>query len=148
MLYALVGVVIVETAVLDLLVRVHHPTVANWVLVLDALTAIWVSRLARSVQTRPILVTDNDVHVRLGRMWSADVPRTNIASVETGRVKVPAKGTPGWLRVGPSPNVVLGLREPVEAVGPYRIRRKIDHFAMSLDDVKGFQAAIEAQDAG
>jgi len=101
---------------------------------------VWLVGFVRALQLRPIVVSRDTISVRIGLQWSLDVPRAAIESVTFGRVKVAPRGTPEWIRGLPSPNVLLTLREPLVAEGPYGIKRRIRFVALSLDDVAAFRA--------
>ena len=142
LLYTIARVSLMEMIALDFLLRVHHPTAANIFLAVDLLTSFWLLGLARAVQLRPILVTRDLLMLRLGLQWKLDVPRANVASLEVGRVKAPPKRTPGYLRMAPQPNAMLTLREPMIARGPYGMSRRVTRIGLSIDDIKGFEAAV------
>lgn len=141
-LYTLARMSLVEMVAIDFLIRVSHPTAANIVLALDLFAALWLLGFARAVQLRPILVTPNELRLRMGLQWSLDVPMSNIASVECGRVKAPAKKTPGYLRMAPQPNAILRLTSPMTARGVYGMKRTVQQIGLALDDVKAFQKAL------
>jgi hypothetical protein len=136
---------IVETIAVHFLLRATFPRVAVGVLALSIFGTFWVLGFARSIQLRPILVTDTDLLIRVGLQWSLDVPRASIAKIEAGRVKAPAKGTPGFLRVTiGQPNVLIELREPMRARGAYGAERQVSVIAFTIDDPAGFRAALES----
>jgi hypothetical protein len=127
---------------IDFLIRVSHPTAANIVLALSLFAALWLLGFARAVQLRPILLTANELRLRMGLQWSLDVPRSNIASVEYGRVKAPPKRTPCYLRMAPQQTVILNLTSPMSARGVYGMKRTVQRIGLALDDVKVFEKAL------
>jgi hypothetical protein len=142
-LYTLARMSLVEMVAIDFLIRVSHPTAANIVLAVDLFAAAWLLGFARAVQLRPILVVAKELRIRMGLQWSLDVPMTNIASAEYGRVKAPPKKTPGYLRMAPQPNAILTLREPMVARGVYGMKRTVERVGLAIDDVKAFEAALK-----
>ena len=138
-LYALVGISLVEMVAVDMIVRVHHPQAANVLLVLGLLTAVWLLGFARAVQMRPTLVTPSGLDIRMGLLWSIEVPRSAISSIDYGRLKAPARGAPAYLRLSPQPNVLVTLREPLTAWGMYGSSRSVSQIGLTVDDVEGFQ---------
>jgi len=97
------------------------------------------------VQLRPIVVAAGAVRVRSGIQWSLDIPLTTIEHIEFGRVRAPAKRAPGYLRAAlGQPNVLIELREPVRALGPYGIAREVRRVGLVIDDLSGFRSAIES----
>ena len=143
-LYTLVLVAAVEMAAVDLVLRASHPGAANVLLALSLFTVVWLLGFARAVQLRPILLTTNTLFVRLGLQWTVEIDRTNIASVEVGRIKTPDKRAPGYLRVAPQPNALITLREPVDAQGLYGRRKTITRVGIAFDDVKEFEQLTRA----
>ena len=140
-LYAVVGIALVELTAVDLVVRTSHATVANVLLGVDALAAIWMLGFVRSVQLRPILLRDDALLIRNGLGASVDVPRAT-ATIQFGRVRAPAKGTPGYFRVAMGqPNALITLREPAVVRRMYGAGRVVDRIGLVLDDPRGFETA-------
>jgi hypothetical protein len=144
LLYTIMRVALVEAIALDFLIRVKHPTAANIFLAVDLFTAVWILGLARGVQLRPILVTRDAIHIRNGLQWRLDIARDQVSRIELGKVDAPPKRTPGHLRAAPGrPNVLIELREPVRAHGPYGLTREVRCVTLALDDVAGFERALQ-----
>ena len=140
-LYAVVGAALVEMTVVDLLVRSRHPTVANALFVIDALGLVWMLGFARSVQLRPILVTADSLLIRNGLVAAVDVPRGEI-TIELGRVRAPAKGSPGYFRAAlGQPNALITVSRPVMVRRAYGKARPVRQIGLILDDPKGFESA-------
>ena len=143
LLYTIVRIALVEAIALDFIIRVKHPLAANVFLVVDILTALWVLGLARSVQLRPILVTRDEIQVRNGLQWRLDIPRLQVERIEFGKVTELPKRTAEYLRAAHGrPNVLIELRTPLRAHGPYGITRMVRRVSLVLDDVAGFQQAV------
>jgi len=143
LLYAVLGIALVETVAVDLVVRVRHPVAANVLLALGLFGIVWVLGMARGVRLRPVVVTRDDLLVRSGILWRLDVPRARIARVHTGRVSAPPKGTPGYLRAAPgTPNVLVELASPLTAHGPYGVEKRVERVGLVIDDLAAFQRAI------
>jgi hypothetical protein len=72
---------------------------------------------------------------------SVDVPIAN-ATIEFGRVRAPAKGTPRYLRAAMGqPNALITLREPAIVRRAYVGTRLVDRIGLVLDDPRGFESA-------
>ena len=70
-----------------------------------------------------------------------DVPLEN-ATIEFGRVRAPAKGTPRYLRAAMGqPNALITLGEPASVHRAYGRPRPVDRIGLVLDDPNGFEAA-------
>ena len=142
-LYTIVPIALVEAIALDFVIRVKHPTAANIFLAIDLFAALWMLGLARGVKLRPVLVTRDAIQVRNGLQWRLDIPRAEISRIDCGKVMVPPKGSREHLRVAPGrPNVLIELRTPLRASGPYGYTRTVRQVSLALDDVAGFQQAI------
>ncbi len=141
LLYAVVGIAVVEMTAVDLIVRSRHVTAANVLLVVDALAAVWLLGFGRAVQLRPILLTRDALLIRNGLAARVDVPLSH-ATIEFGRVQAPAKGTPRYLRAAMGqPNALVTLREPAIVRRAYGRGRFVDRIGLVLDDPKSFEAA-------
>jgi hypothetical protein len=135
---------VVEMVALHLVLRATAPRVAAIVLAVSILGAVWILGFLRAVQLRPVLVTNDSIAIRSGLQWSVDIPRALIERLEVGRVKTPAKGAPEYLRavrMG-QPNVLLTLREPLIARGPYGTRRVVSVLSLVLDEPRDFERAL------
>jgi hypothetical protein len=119
----------------------HSMGASNVLLVVDGLAAIWILGFARAVQLRPILLTNDAIMIRNGLGARVDVPRTG-ATIEFGRVRVPAPGTPGYFRAAMGqPNALITLREAATVRRAYGRGRVVDRIGLVLDDPKEFEAA-------
>jgi hypothetical protein len=140
-LYAVVVAAVVEMGVVDLVVRARHVTAANVLFVVDVIAAIWLLGFARAVQLRPIVLTADALLIRNGLAASVAVPLAD-ATIEFGRVRAPAKGTPRYLRAAMGePNALLTLRAPALVRRAYGRTRLVDRIGLVLDDPKTFEAA-------
>ena len=143
LLYTVVRIALVEAIAIDFVIRVHHPVAANVFLAVDLLTALWVLGFARSVVLRPILVTRDEMRVRNGLQWRLDIPRAQIERIDFGKVSAPPKHARDHLRTAPGrANVLVELRAPLRAIGPYGFTREVRRVSLVLDDVAGFRRAV------
>jgi len=134
---------LVEVVAVHFVLRAVAPRADVAVLAVSVFGALWILGFARAVQLRPILLTDDELRVRSGLSWRADIPRAAIASVTFGRVNAPPKRTPGYVRAAfGDPNVLVTLHEPLRAHGPYGIERDVTRIGLVLDDLKGFELAM------
>lgn len=136
-LSALVAISVVELGIVHLLVQSRSPRAA-WVLsAVSVIGIVWLVGFVRSLVLRPVLLFPDRLVARGGIQWTAEIPRETIESVETGSaVRVPAKGSPGYLRTTPvaQPNLVIRLRREVEARGMYGLRRMVRTVSLSVDE--------------
>ena len=128
----LAGVSLMEAALVHLLVARWSVTAA-WILTaFSTYGAVWLAAVARSFSLRPVLLTNDELIVRAGLLWTVRIPRSQIA--------VERPSNPSDLRVPllTDPNVVLRLAEPVIARGLYGMTRKVSTVAIGFDDPSAF----------
>lgn len=132
----LAGVSLMEAALVHLIIARWSVTVA-WVLTAVSIYgAVWLGAVARSFRVRPMLVTENEVVVRAGLLWTVRIPRDAVAiesAVSTYDLKVPLLA---------EPNVVLRLRTPRIAYGIYGLRRRVSTIAIQVDDASAFRSVL------
>lgn len=144
-LYTIFFASLVEIVAVHFLLRTAAPRVDIAVLLISAYGAVWVLGFIRAVQLRPILLTSQALLVRTGLLWRVDIPRTAIESIAFGNVKAPPKRTPGYVRAAlGEPNVLITLRAPARAHGPYGIVRDVARVGLVIDDLKAFEQAMTA----
>ena len=120
-LYALAGLLAVESAVLGLLVPWW------WVHVVDVLAFLQVLGIAATLATHPHVLTADHLVLRDGRRVVLTVPRAHIASVRLDRKyhdgrTVQRDGDELRLVVGNQTDVLLQLSPPVDGVRRVRFR--------------------------
>jgi hypothetical protein len=119
---------------------------AAWVVTgLSLYTAVWLMGDFRAIRLQSTVLDGDRLFVRLGIRWRMMVPRERIEAVRLigGRVSE----EPVDLRVAlpGSRRLRLRLDSPVEAVGPWGIKRRVRVFELGLDDPEGLQEALGNQ---
>ena len=118
--------------------------IAAWIFTaLDVYGIVWLIRDYRALERNRTTIDSDGLHIRYGNRWKADVPLSDIASIEpiTGEWK----RRPGALKIAmlDDPRLLIRLRNPVTASGLGRmIQRQIDAIAILPDDAEGFEAAV------
>jgi hypothetical protein len=138
LLWVFTGIMAVELAVVHLLVAALWSHVVAAILsVVSLVTLVWTIALIRSLDRRPVLVTETGVTMRLGRLKTVHVPATTIAGLRTS-VPGEALKQRGVLNLAMInyPNLMLELDPPLPG------RRPIHAIAHRLDDPAGFAAAV------
>ena len=124
----LAGVSVMEAALVHLVVA-RWSVVGAWALTaISVYGAIWLTAMARSFSLRPALVTDDEVIVRVGLLWSVRIPRAAVSLEGPGArcdLRAPMLA---------EPNVVLRVAEPVLARGLYGMTRRVSTIGLALDD--------------
>ena len=143
---ALLVVGLIEVVAVHLLIARWNPTAAFWVSALSGYGLLFlVADLVASCK-RPSFLTSADLHLRLGIRWQAIIPKPLILSVLSIHEK-PDKA-PGLLNgmLLVAPNTLITLREPVEVLGPYGIRRTVSRITLFLDDEAGKTLVLPADE--
>ncbi|HEX6042163.1 hypothetical protein [Longimicrobium sp.] len=134
-----------EGAVVHVLVA-HHDDRLAWVLTaLSAYTLLWIVGFARALRLRPVTLGPRAARVRVGMIWDVAVPSSAIAAVDASPRAGIDRETPGYLHaafVG-TPQTVVTLREPVDAIGLYGWRKRgIERIGVYVDDPVAFRAEL------
>ncbi|MEL7361025.1 MAG: hypothetical protein AAFN13_03060, partial [Bacteroidota bacterium] len=123
-------------------------------LVVSAYALVWLLGDFRATHQRPTTFHEGEtgalLRVRLGLRWRVDVPLDKID--ELRRITRPAalKNAQGYLNLGgfDAPQRLLVLRLPVQAVGPYGIRKTVTLVGLRVDEPDAFTEALRQRLAG
>ena len=137
---------VIESAALDLLVRLWSPVAAGWLLVADAYALLLFIAHGHAVRLQPTVLTADVLLVRVGFVWQVVVPRSNWPSAEQLRGDFAADAeTLNLARpLLTAPNVMLTFAAPVLVTGPYGIRRTARRLALYLDQPAALLDALAA----
>ncbi|HEY7473094.1 MAG TPA: hypothetical protein VIE68_12185 [Gemmatimonadota bacterium] len=147
-LLALFLAIAVEAIALHLFVR-QWSVVAAWILTgLTAYAVVWLIGDFRALGSRTILLTDDELVVRLGLRWTVRIPLGRIRAVCSAGGPVasaarPARGS-GHLRavILGSERQIVELDGELPAVGFYGIRRRVRSIGLAVDEPGRFLAAV------
>lgn len=131
---------------MHLLVARHHPRIAWTLTVLSLWGLFWLFGDFRAMSLRPVRFGEDALELHVGRRWSARVPFDRIAAIRTVRGAPPPRREVGTLRavVLGDPSLLLDLREPVVAHGPYGLTREVRRIAIAPDDRARFLELLAA----
>lgn len=128
-----------------------HAAIARW----SSAGAFWVTGVSAygmlffvadlvATLKRPSYVVANTLYLRLGVRWRATIAGTNVANVE--RISAAPPKAPDLLNgtLLTAPNVLLTLREPIVANGPYGLRRTVNRLALFLDEPEQLSAGVNS----
>jgi hypothetical protein len=144
LLAALPIICLLEIGPMHFILR-HWSPVAAWVVTgIGLYSIVWLIGLARAFRLRPVLVAPDYVHVRYGLLFQARVPKAMIALVRRAgagdqRYAVPRKS---------KPRVSIELCAPIDAEGPFGIRRRVNAIAVTPDDESALEQALAQLMAG
>jgi hypothetical protein len=141
LLFAAGLVVVFEGVGVHFLLVGWSPRVA-WVhAALDAYAILWLVAVGQAARLRPVLVTADELLVRASLLWTVEIPRATIASIES-IVEAPRDKRVLRAALGTSPVLLVTLSAPVVARGPFGIRRSVDRVALYVDDPAALRAAL------
>lgn len=144
-LVALLLALTAEAIAVHLLIR-HWSAVAAWILTaLTAYAVVWLIGDFRALGRRPILVTADELVVRLGLRWTVRVPLARIRAVQ-GKVGS-GPPDPGHLRavIFGAERQVVELDSELVATGFYGIRRRVRSIGLSVDEPERFIDCLESR---
>lgn len=142
-LWAFSMVIAVEALALHFLVQRWSPTAA-WILTGTSIyTLVWLVGDYRAIVIWPILLKNGVLEARVGLRWHMQIPLSAIRSVgEFPRGERRAE----TLRavIFGEPQLLLELDHPLEAEGPFGIRRRTARVGLSVDEPERFVRALNA----
>ena len=136
---------VVEMGVAHVLLLRWNPTAALVGGVLHAYGLLLLLAHLRAVRLRPMhLMASGELVLRVGFLWELRLPATAIvACVPLNDAPPAAPGLVNAARLLLTPaNLLLTLREPHTARGPYGLPQKVSRLAVYLDDPAGFRLAL------
>lgn len=143
---ALMPVLAGETFAVHFLVAIFSPALA-WILTIASIyTCIWLLADWRATVLRPVLVDARRISFRAGLRWSVSVPRPAVVRI-SGQRPAPGKACLSLNLLG-SPTHWIILDRPVEARGPYGLRRRVRAIGIQPDDPGEFERALAGRPDG
>ena len=123
-------------------------------LVVSAYALVWLLGDFRALRPRPATLHEGETGallcVRLGLRWRVDVPLDQIGELRRITRPEALKNVQGYLNLGglDAPQRLLVLRVPVQAVGPYGMRKTVTVVGLRVDEPDAFTAALQQRLAG
>ncbi len=148
LLYAMIGVIIVESAAVHALIYKRWPMASVALLVLNVWTLWWLWREFSAESW--VRVSPDSIEVRAGRSVRIVAPRASVRSVRRPEWRdLPQPGTKGYLRIagGEDPNVLVEFQAGVVAELPMGMKRSVTTLGVHLIDPKAFASRNESPSA-
>ena len=108
-----------------------------WTVALHIYALLWLLGDLRAMQLRPIQLAQDKLLLRIGLRWQADIPISQISSVDMELSKGLKLGVLG------SPNLHLQFREAIELQGLFGVTRRADSLLLQIDDPGGLRQQLE-----
>ena len=117
-------------------------------LLVSGYALVWLAGDWRALGARPTRLEDGVLHVRCGLRWSVEVPVADVEAVYHVRRPLPRARTTLDASVLRNPQLLLDLRRPVVADGPYGVRRRVTRVALHVDEPDRLLRALAAAMGG
>ncbi len=105
---------------------------------------VWVVGDWRALRARPVTLGSGVLRVRCGTRWSVEVPVADVETVYHVRRALPGDRPTLDASVLKNAQLAIDLARPVEAEGPYGLRRRVERVAVRVDEPDRFLASIAA----
>jgi len=137
--WVIMGVSLIEVPVTHYFLSLWSETIAWVVTGVTLYGIIWLLGDYKAIVHYPIRLSANRVYLRIGLRAKVDVDVTNIETL-TNSVSDESKEDyePLLLMTTIEPNVYISLKECVEVVGLFGMRKEVDKIAFYVDDYDGF----------
>ena len=139
-------VLVIEGAVIHLWVAERSQVWAWVITALNVATLAWLWREYASARHATLDVAGNEVRIDAGSRLRCRFPTSAIASVEIATWRsVPDMATDFANTAKPlEPNVIIALREPVDATPVFGVRKRISRIGIHVADPNTVVAALGA----
>ena len=134
-----------ELVAVHFLLRAWSETAALVHVALSVYGVVWLVGDYRAMRRRPHELRDDGLRLRYGLRWDLAVAWEHISHVERTRRPPTGDDSLNTVPVG-SPQYVVELHAPAEAVGPYGITKDVRRVGLIVDDPQAFESRL--QDCG
>jgi hypothetical protein len=140
---AFLVLIIAETIGFHLLLERWSPLVAWIVTGVSIYSIFWMLGDFTSLRLHPIVLDGETLHLRSGLLWSADLPVSQIADIQTPkRADAKARDYLSFARAGEA-KLVLVLDRPLEVSGVFGIKKQPRRIGMFVDNTRVFRAELD-----
>ena len=127
---------IISIPVFHLLLMQWHPVVAWTVTLLTIYTLFWLFGDYSMIKNKPIIVTDNELIIRIGSRWKVDIDISNIETIQNHILKNEEEYIK--LTVLNEENVYMSFHEPIQIEGLFGIHKRSSEIALYIDNASDF----------
>ncbi len=142
---AIVVLIVAEGLAVHMLLA-QWSALAAWIMTgLDLYGILWLLGDYQALRLRPALVGKSKVQLRWGLRWSMDIPREMIARVEQLTGDVERRQDRLRIAALDEPELMVVLKQPLIAEGPFGFRKKVCEVALLPDDPSAFHPWIDGR---
>ena len=143
-------VLAIEGAVLHVWVGERSQVLAWAITAVNIATLAWLWREYASTRQASLVVAGDEVHIDAGSRLRCRFPTSAIAAVETATWRsVPDMATDFVNTAKPlEPNIIIALREPVDATLVFGVRRRVSRIGIRVADADRLRATLGAGETG
>jgi membrane protein YdbS with pleckstrin-like domain len=140
-LVVMIMLLCIETAALHIIV-LHWSRIAAIILTgLSIYSLLWLVGDFHAIRIQPVLVTQENIELRIGIRWKSTIPISSVESVDAG--SGPPRNAKNYVRASVlAARVVLNLNQPANMKGLFGMTRHPSKIGLSIDDVDGFRDEI------
>ena len=138
LLWPLVALVVVESALLHLVVGIWTQTGA-WILTsINVYTLLWMVGHFQAARLQPVIVDDRYIHLRTGLVWRGQTPLSQIAEIRKP-TQADSKA-PGFVNVSllGDPDLIVVLKEADKLESLFARKKEVEIIGVNLDDPEAF----------
>jgi hypothetical protein len=137
----MIALLCVETTALHIIV-LHWSKIAAIILTgLSIYSLLWLIGDFHAIRLQPVLITQDNIELRIGVRWKGTIPISTIESIDAG--SGPARNSKGYVRASVlGARLVLNLNQPAILKGLFGMTKAASKIGLSIDDVDNFRAEI------
>jgi hypothetical protein len=140
------GLSVVEMAAAHLVIGHWYPRVAWGLTIPSGYSLLWLLAHGQAVRCRPVLVSPQELVVRVGMIWRVAIPFSNIIGIQSiaGEPRAEAGQLNAARLLLVAPNLLLTLAAPQVVRGPYGVCRTVRRLAIYVDEPQRLQQQLGA----
>ena len=135
---------VIEALIAHLLLHRYAPPLAWISALLTGYFIIWILGDYQAMRLRPIAISSDQLCLRLGLRWRADVPLENISALKRiadGSAMTRNRKLLKFVLIG-DPQFVILLKSPLTAAGPFGLKRTFNAASVAVDDRENFEREL------
>jgi hypothetical protein len=137
----MIALLCIETIAFHIILLHWSKIAAVIMTALSIYSLFWLIGDFHAIRLHPVLITDNNIQLRIGLRWKATIPISAISGVDFGGG--PPRNSKGYVRASVlTPRVVLNLNQTVNVQALFGMVRHASKIGLSIDDAEKFRDEI------